>query len=151
MVEKEERVMGKMTVVYWSQTDNTKKMADLIAAGAKAAGAEPDVFEVSDTTAEKTAEYERIALGCPSMGVEVLEEDSFQPFYDALSGRLAGKKVALFGSYGWGDGEWMRNWQSSAADAGANLFGGEGLIVNYEPEGDDAEKCKAFGEGFARY
>jgi flavodoxin short chain len=143
--------MSKMVIVYWTQTDNTKMMAELIAEGAQAAGAETDIFEVSDISPEKTAEYECIALGCPSMGAEVLEEEIFQPFYDALSGKLAGKKVALFGSYGWGDGEWMRNWAGDAKNAGANLFNGEGLIVNYPPEGAEAEKCKEFGASFAQY
>jgi flavodoxin short chain len=143
--------MGKMAIVYWSQTDNTKKMAELVAEGAKAAGAEVDIVEVSDASADEIAKYERIALGCPSMGDEVLEEELFQPFYNALSGKLAGKKVALFGSYGWGDGEWMRNWQSAVSGAGANLYGGEGLIVNYGPEGENVEKCKNLGRGFAQY
>ncbi|MDR0357026.1 MAG: flavodoxin [Clostridiales Family XIII bacterium] len=143
--------MSKMVIVYWTQTGNTKKMADLIAEGARDAGAEADVFDVSGIAADRTAEYERIALGCPSMGAEVLEEDAFQPFYDELSEKLAGKKVALFGSYGWGDGEWMRNWRDAAKESGANLFGDEGLIVNYEPAGDDIARCKDFGNGFARY
>jgi flavodoxin short chain len=142
--------MSKVVIVYWSQTDNTKKMANLISEGAKEAGAEVDIFEVSEISPEKTAEYDYIALGCPSMGDEVLEEELFQPFYDALSGKLAGKHVALFGSYGWGDGEWMRNWQSAVKDAGANLVGDEGLIVNYEPEGEDTEKCKALGGGLVQ-
>ncbi|MDR0886669.1 MAG: flavodoxin [Clostridiales Family XIII bacterium] len=143
--------MSKTAIVYWSQTENTKKMAELIADGAKSAGAEVDLFEVGSTTPDNVSEYDLIALGCPSMGAEVLEEGEFQPFYDKLREKLTGKKVALFGSYGWGDGQWMRDWQSDVVAAGANLYNGEGFIVNYDPTDGETENCKNFGSGFASF
>ena len=136
--------MSKVAVVFWSGTGNTAAMADAVAEGAKGAGAEVDKINASDFDAGKAATYDGIAFGCPAMGDEVLEESEFQPMWDAVKGSLAGKKVALFGSYGWGDGSWMRDWESNAKNAGVTLTG-EGLIVNEAPDDDAKQKCKALG------
>lgn len=143
--------MSKAVIVYWSDTGNTKMMAEAIKDGMTAAGSSTDLVEVSTIEPAKALEYDHIALGCPSMGAEVLEEAEFQPFYDELSKSISGKKIALFGSYGWGDGEWMRVWQDEVNDAGASLYNGEGLMVNYTPDDEGLTQCKSFGEGFAKY
>ena len=134
----------KTAVIYWSGTGNTEKMAQAIA---DAAGAE--LFSVSDFNGN-IADYDRVAFGCPAMGAEVLEEDDFEPFFTGVEGQLSGKTIALFGSYGWGDGEWMRNWVDRCNAAGAVVIGGEGLIANETPSDDDLAACKALGEKLAQ-
>lgn len=143
--------MSKAAVIYWSQTGNTEMMADAIADGIREAGVECDLLSVSDTSADAAAGYDKLALGCPAMGAEVLEESEFDPFFTELEGRLAGRKAALFGSYGWGDGQWMRDWVKRADDASANIYTGEGLMVNETPDDDALAKCKEFGKGFGAY
>lgn len=135
--------MSKTAVIYWSGTGNTEMMAQAIAEGAGA-----DLFAVSDFSGN-IADYEKIAFGCPAMGAEVLEEDEFEPFFAAIEGSLSGKTVALFGSYGWGDGEWMRNWEERVKEDGAVLFNGEGLIANETPSDDDLAKCRELGKALA--
>lgn len=139
--------MMHMTIVYWSGTGNTAAMAEHIAAGAQENGAEIKLLEVASASAADVEQADLVALGCPAMGAEVLEESQFEPYWQAVKGLLKGKKLALFGSYGWGDGEWMRAWQDEAIAAGAVLFGGEGLMANYAP--DEAE-CKTFGANFVK-
>ena len=139
--------MSKVAVIYWSGTGNTQQMADAVAEGAKGAGAEVSVFSVSEISAADAAAYDHLALGCPAMGGEVLEESEFEPFFSELEGSLSGKKVALFGSYGWGDGQWMRDWQDRVSGDGAQLFE-EGLMANGAP--DEAE-CEAFGKRFSAF
>ena len=143
--------MNKIAVIYWSQTGNTETMATAIMEGATEAGAEVEVIEVSNITVQKAVEYEKIALGCPSMGVEVLEEDEFEPFFEELEDKLKGKKVALFGSYGWGEGQWMRDWQERTKKAGAKILNGEGLIINETPDDEGLAKCKQFGKEFSNF
>ena len=143
--------MSKITVIYWSMSGNTEAMANAIAEGAQGAGAEVDVKQVSEVTVDQALEYDKLALGCPAMGAEVLEESEFEPFFTELESRLGGKKVALFGSYGWGDGQWMRDWQQRVDDANASLYNGEGLIINETPDEDGLAKCKEFGKGFAAF
>lgn len=140
--------MNKVAVVYWSGTGNTQAMAEAVAEGAKNAGAQADLFSVSDTSADAAAAYDRLALGCPAMGAEVLEESEFEPFFTELEGRLSGKKVALFGSYGWGDGQWMRDWADRLAASGA-AASGEPLIVNEAPDDDGLAQCRALGAALA--
>lgn len=111
----------KTAVVYWSGTGNTGEMARLVAEGARSAGAEADVMQIADFGPEKAADYEGIAFGCPAMGSEELEDLEFAPAFEACTGSLPGKRIGLFGSYGWGDGEWMRSWEKDCADAGINL------------------------------
>ena len=139
--------MSKIAVIYWSGTGNTQAMAEAVAEGAKGAGAQVDLYSVSETSAGAAAAYDTLALGCPAMGAEVLEESEFEPFFTELEGSLSGKKVALFGSYGWGDGQWMRDWQDRVSGDGAQLFE-EGLMANGAP--DEAE-CEAFGKRFSAF
>ena len=138
--------MSKTAVIYWSGTGNTEAMAAAIAEGAKSVNPDTALFTVSDISAEDAANYDTLILGCPAMGAEVLEESEFEPFFEELESKLAGKNTALFGSYGWGDGKWMRNWEERIAAAGANLIGGEGLIVNDMPDDDALEKCRELGK-----
>ena len=140
--------MSKVAVVYWSSTGNTEAMANAVAEGAKAAGAEVISFESADFSADKVDEFDAIAFGCPAMGDEVLEEDEFQPLYDACKGKLAGKKVALFGSYGWGDGEWMRNWEEDAKGAGIALAC-DSVICNDAPDDEATAALKDLGAAIA--
>lgn len=134
----------KTAVIYWSGTGNTEQMAMAVAEGAGA-----DLFKVSEFNG-KIADYDRIALGCPAMGAEELEETEFEPFFASIEGELSGKTVGLFGSYGWGDGEWMRSWVDRATGAGATVLDGEGLMANEAPSDEDLEKCKAFGAKLAQ-
>lgn len=141
--------MAKVKVVYWSGTGNTEAMANAIGEGIVAGGAEADVKSVSNATVEELASENVFALGCSSMGDEVLEETEMEPFVEELEKSVAGKKIALFGSYGWGDGQWMRDWQKRMADAGAEVVDGEGLICNEYPDDDALAKCKALGQNLA--
>ena len=140
--------MKKTAVVYWSSTGNTEAMAQAVLEGMKEAGAEavlltPDAVDVS-----ALAGMDAIAFGCPAMGSEVLEECEFEPMFSGCKNRLGGKSVGLFGSYGWGDGQWMRDWAQRADDDGAFLCG-EPLIVNEAPDADGLEQCRALGAGLA--
>lgn len=135
----------KAAVIYWSMSGNTEAMAAAVAEGAKAAGLEVDLKHVGEISADEALGYDVLALGCPAMGAEVLEEGEFEPFFAELEGRISGKKVALFGSYGWGDGQWMRDWQARTEDAGADLAGGEGLMVHEAPGEDELAACRALG------
>ncbi len=134
----------KTAVIYWSGTGNTEAMAKAVAEGASA-----ELFSVSDFSGS-VADYDRIAFGCPSMGAEELEESEFEPFFAEIEGLLSGKTIALFGSYGWGDGEWMRNWEERVKNDGAVLCGDKGLIVNEAPSDDDIANCKALGENLIK-
>ncbi len=134
-----------MIVAYWSQTGNTEAMANAVGEGITQAGGEAKVVSISDISPADLKTENVFALGCPSMGVEVLEEEEMEPFVEEVEKFASGKKIALFGSYGWGDGEWMRNWVERMSDAGAILVDEEGLIVNETPDADGIEKCKALG------
>lgn len=140
--------MNQVAVIYWSGTGNTLSMAEAIAQGAKDAGADVTLLPVGETTASAAAAYGKLALGCPSMGDEVLEESEFEPFFQELESQLSGKTVLLFGSYGWGNGQWMRDWVERTDSAGANLCG-DGLIVNEAPNADELEQCRALGKDLA--
>ena len=140
--------MEKIAVIYWSGTGNTEMMAQYVAEGAKAAGAEVDVFSVSDIAQDKLAEYGRFALGCPAMGAVELEDSEFQPFYDAAKPSLSGKKVALFGSYGWGGGEWMNPWKADAEAAGLVLVA-EPLAIENAPDDAGKAACQELGKALA--
>ena len=141
--------MSKVAVIYWSGTGNTQQMADAVAEGAKGAGAEVSVFSVSEISAADAAAYDHLALGCPAMGGEVLEESEFEPFFSELEGSLSGKKVVLFGSYGWGDGQWMREWAERVTGEGATVVNGEGLICQETPDDAMIEECKNLGKALA--
>ncbi len=137
----------KVAVVYWSQTGNTEAMANKVADGAKAAGAEVDLLAAADFSSADG--YDAVAFGCPAMGAEELESDEFEPVYVGAKESLAGKKVGLFGSYGWGDGEWMRTWQDSARADGLNLVS-DGVIANEAPDAAACEACEALGVALAK-
>lgn len=137
--------MKSLYVVYWSGTGNTKMMAEAVLEGAKAGGAEAVLCEVGEAKLEDILKSDAVALGCPSMGCEVLEESEMEPFVSALEAKgLNGKQTALFGSYDWGDGQWMRDWSERMVSAGAKLVD-EGLTVRNTPEEDGLSDCKSLG------
>ncbi len=140
--------MSKVAVVYWSGTGNTQMMADAVAEGAKAGGADVSVFNVSDFSADKVDEFDGLAWGCPAMGSEELEDSEFEPVFSACESKLAGKKVVLFGSYDWGDGEWMRLWADRCKDAGITLTA-EPYICNLTPDDGAKEDCADLGRALA--
>ena len=140
--------MSKVAVVYWSGTGNTEMMANEVAEGAKAAGAEVSVFTSDTFSADKMDEFDAVAFGCPAMGAEELEDTEFEPMFNDCRAKLSGKKIALFGSYGWGDGEWMRAWEERMKNAGAELVA-EGLIVNDAPDDEGCASCEELGKKLA--
>ena len=142
--------MAKIGIIYWSGSGTTEKMAELIAQGAEGAGAEVVCKNVSAATQEELAGYDIVAFGSPSMGAEVVEESEMEPFVTAATPGLKGKKAALFGSYGWGDGEWMRDWSALLKGEGVNLFD-DGLIVNETPDGASADECVEYGRKLAAF
>ena len=141
--------MGKVSIVYWSGTGNTEAMAAAMAEGAKDAGAEVELMTVDKADAAALSEAKAFALGCPAMGAEVLEEGEMEPFMAELDSQIAGKTIALFGSYGWGDGEWMREWAERVRNDGAVLVNDEGLIANETPDDAALADCKALGAKLA--
>ena len=132
--------MGKIAVVYWSGTGHTQTMAEAVANAAQA-----ELFTAAEFGADKAGEFDAIAFGCPSMGTEQLEESEFEPMFEGCNGALDGKRVALFGSYGWGDGEWMRSWEADCKAAGA-VIACESVICQEEPDEDALTACRALGE-----
>ena len=143
--------MSKIAVVYWSGTGNTEQMANAVAEGAKEAGAEVSTLTADQFSAAKVAEFDAIAFGCPAMGAETLEEDEFEPMFTGCESALSGKKIALFGSYGWGDGQWMRDWVERAQGDGAQVLNGEGLICNEAPDDDVQAACRKLGADLAAW
>lgn len=141
--------MSKVAVVYWSGTGNTAAMAAAVEEGAKGAGAEVTVFGPADFTADKVAEFDAIAFGCPAMGAEVLEEAEFEPMFASVEGSLSGKKIALFGSWGWGDGAYMADWESRCADDGAVLAHTSVMCQN-EPDDAALAECRDLGAALAK-
>jgi len=137
--------MSKIAVVYWSGTGNTQVMAEAVAEGASQAGAEVTVFEAVDFSPEQMGAFDAVAFGCPSMGAEQLEESEFAPMFTECEPMLSGKKIALFGSYGWGDGEWMRNWEQTCTADGA-VLACDSVICNEAPDEDGVEACKMLGK-----
>lgn len=138
----------KVSIVYWTGTGNTEEMANAVSEGAKNAGADVELLNVADAS-ESVLESDVILFGSPAMGTECIEEGEMEPFFASLEGNLGGKKVGLFGSYDWGDGEWMRNWQERAEAAGAVMVA-EGVIANLMPDDDALAACKALGEKAAQ-
>ena len=136
--------MSKIAVVYWSGTGNTEAMAGAVAEGAKGKGAEVSLLTSAEFDASMMDQYDAVAFGCPAMGAEVLEESEFDPMFEGCKSVLGGKKIALFGSYGWGDGQWMRDWQDACLEAGADLAA-DPVICNEAPDDAALEECKALG------
>ncbi len=141
--------MNKIAVVYWSGTGNTETMANLIAEGAKAAGAEAEVIPVVKFSAERLSEFAAIAFGCPSMGAEELEDTEFLPMFESVKDVLGNKPVALFGSYGWGSGEWMDTWKAECETAGIQLAA-EPVIANETPDDAASQACRDLGQHLAK-
>ena len=140
--------MSKIAVVYWSGTGNTEAKAAMVAAGAKEAGAEATLFTSGEFGPDCMDSFDAIAFGCPSMGAEQLEETEFEPMFSSCEAKLSGKKIGLFGSYGWGDGEWMRNWEDTCRGDGALLVG-EGVMCNEAPDAEAEAACQALGKSLA--
>ena len=137
--------MSKVAVVYWSGTGNTEAMANKVAEGAKAAGAEVEVISADDFDGTDISGFDGVAFGCPAMGDEELEDSVFQPVFEACEAKLAGKKVALFGSYGWGDGDWMRSWEEKCQNDGVALAI-DSVICNEDPDDEAQAACIELGK-----
>ena len=140
--------MRKIAIVYWSGTGNTEAMANAVAEGAKDAGANVNVFTAGDFSGSMVDSFDAIAFGCPSMGVEQLEESEFEPMFQDCEGKLHGKPIALFGSYGWGDGEWMRTWEDTCRSNGANLVCNS-VICQETPDDSALAECRDLGSALA--
>ena len=140
--------MNKIAVVYWSGTGNTEAMASAVLKGIKKKGGEGKVYSCEEFSAELLKEYDGAAFGCPAMGDEVLEESEFEPLFHSCISLLAEKKIALFGSYGWGDGEWMRNWEENCKENGISLAC-ESVICNEMPDEQGRKQCEELGEKLA--
>ena len=134
-----------MKIIYWSGTGNTEKMAELIKEGIVQVGKNATTINVSDVNVDEVLEEEILVLGCPAMGDEVLEESEFEPFIEEISSKISGKKVALFGSYGWGDGQWMRDFEERMISYDCSIIDSP-LIMQYEP---NEEECIDFGKRIA--
>ena len=134
--------MGKIAIVYWSGTGNTEAMANFVAEGA---GGQADLFTPGEFSADLVSNYSALAFGCPSMGAEQLEESEFEPMFEAVKPALAGKKTALFGSYGWGGGEWMHNWERDCRSSGIQLAC-DSVICNEAPDDAALAACQALGK-----
>ena len=140
--------MSKVAVVYWSGTGNTEAMANEVAEGAKGKGAQTELLTASQFSASELGTYDAVAFGCPAMGAENLEESEFEPMFTECEGSLSGKKIALFGSYGWGSGEWMDDWADRCKNAGAKLAAAP-VICNEAPDDEAKASCRALGEALA--
>lgn len=141
-------MMSKVAIVYWSGTGNTETMAHAVLEGALGAGGEADLLPVAVFSADMVEEYDAIAFGCPAMGAEELEDSEFAPVFDQCLPKLSGKKIGLFGSYGWGDGEWIRTWEDTCRGQGANLAC-DPVMANYEPDDAALGECRALGAALA--
>ena len=142
--------MSEIIVAYWSGTGNTGAMAEYVAQGIREGGKEAKIVNVENFSADELKDCSVFALGCPSMGSEQLEEAEMEPFVDEIESLVSGKTILLFGSYGWGDGEWMRDWAERMKNAGAVLLREEGIITNDAPEDDVLEELKAAGQELAQ-
>ena len=140
--------MSKVAIVYWSGTGNTETMANAIASEAKSKGAEVSLFTSDAFSGKDLNDYAALAFGCPAMGAEVLEEGEFQPMWDGIKNKLSGKNIALFGSYGWGDGQWMRDWEERITKCGGVLVE-DSIISNGEPTDEEIEKLSNLGRKYS--
>lgn len=141
--------MDKIYVIYWSQTGNTQAMAEAIGRGIADAGKEAVVISVGEAKVEELKNAKGFALGCPAMGAEVLEETEMEPFVCEVEAFAAGKTIALFGSYGWGDGLWMRDWEERMNASGAAVLNGEGLLCHEAPDASSLLECEELGKQLA--
>lgn len=138
----------KIAVVYWSSTGNTEAMANAVAEGARKAGASAELFTATEFDGGKVDAFDAIAFGCPAMGAEELEDSEFAPMFESCESKLSGKKIALFGSYGWGDGEWMRTWEDTCRNDSASLVC-DSVICQEAPDDDALNACRSLGEALA--
>ena len=143
--------MDKVYVIYWTQSGNTQAMAEAVGKGITDAGKEAVVVPVGTVSVEDLKDAAGFALGCPAMGAEVLEESEMEPFVCEVEAIASGKTIGLFGSYGWGDGQWMRDWCARCESANANLYEEEGLTVNEAPDADAQEVCRQLGRKLAAW
>lgn len=141
--------MEKIYVIYWSMSGNTQAMAEAIAKGINDSGKEAVVQYVSEASVSELQDAKVFALGCPAMGAEVLEEGEMEPFVSEVEGIAAGKKIALFGSYGWGDGQWMRDWEERMSGCGAAIINGAGLTCHETPDDAMISECENLGKQIA--
>lgn len=139
--------MSKVAVVFWSGTGNTEAMAELVAEGARSAGADVELIQAADFSADRLDDFGAFAFGCPAMGSEELESDEFEPMWDDVEPQLPGRKVALFGSYDWADGEWMDLWRERAEAAGVTIT--DAVIAKDYPDDEAAEACRNLGAELA--
>ena len=139
--------MSKIAVVYWSGSGNTEAMAQAVAEGAQSAGNEAELIQAADFSPAAAETFDAIAFGCPAMGAEELEDGEFQPMWDEVKTTLGDKKVALFGSYGWGSGEWMDAWKADAEEASVNVV--DSVIANEEPDDEATAACRALAAALA--
>ena len=136
--------MQEVVVIYWSGTGNTEMMAEVIAEGAKDQNI-VRLINVDQATIDDVSNADAVALGCPSMGAEVLEEETMEPFIESLQKvDFSNKALALFGSYDWGDGQWMFDWEERMENYGAKLVD-QGLIIHLTPDQEGLEKCRELG------
>ncbi len=138
----------KTAVIYWSGIGNTEAMAEAVVEGARQAGAEVSLFTASEFDTSKVGDFDTLAFGCPAMGAEELEDSEFLPMFTAVKPSLKGKKIALFGSYGWGDGEWMRTWEEDCVGAGC-VFAADSVTCNEAPDDEALDACRALGAALA--
>lgn len=136
--------MSKIAVVYWTSTGNTESMAVAVAEGARVKGAEVELLTAAEFGPERLPAFDAVAFGCPAMGAETLEESEFEPMFSACAPKLGGKLIALFGSYGWGDGAWIRDWEETCRKAGA-VFACDSVICNEMPDEAALRQCEALG------
>lgn len=136
-----------MKIIYWSGTGNTEKMAQLIKDGIVEAGKTAETIAVSDVNVDELLKEEILVLGCSAMGDEVLEESEFEPFIEEIATKISGKKAALFGSYGWGDGQWMRDFEDRMTNYGCTIIDSP-LIIQNEPD-ERNQECLDFGKKIA--
>lgn len=142
--------MADVLMVYWSGTGNTEIMAEKIQEGLIKSGNTVKIVTVDEIEPQELESFDKIAFGCPSMGEDELEETEFEPFFEIAETLISGKKIALFGSYGWGEGEWMELWEDRVISSGAILFE-KGMIANYTPGDEEEEACIKFGEKFGAF
>lgn len=142
--------MEKIILIYWSGTGNTEAMAKKILEGLNSEGGTAKMVPVFEIDAKEALTYDKLVLGSPAMGLETLEQEEFEPFFEEIEDKLKGKKIALFGSYGWGEGEWMKNWEERILYSGATLFE-EGLAVDSTPSNEEENECFNFGTRFLKF
>ena len=143
--------MEEYYVIYWSQTGNTKEMAEAVGEGIRSMGKTAKVVEVGTVSADVLKEATAFALGCPATGEEELEAEEMKPFVEEVETFAKNKKIALFGAYGWGDGQWMRDWEARMIKAGATIVGGEGVICNETPDADALNDCRELGKKLVQF